>query len=166
MKKILKRILKVTSLTALTGILIIAIIILFPERLFAHKLSYKEFTVYSNNKIDDNIKAVLDAASALLQKSELNDPGYNYNIILCNNSFYNTIDNKILGTGPAARARLHNIIIKVRIDPEKNQAFPTFPTVCTINLPYMIAHEMTHCLQANKYSLLKFNPLKHPEFWK
>ena len=166
MKKILKRIFKVTSLTALTGILMTAIVILFPERLFAHKLSYKEFTVYSNNKIDDNIKAVLDAASALLQKSELNHPAYKYNIILCNNSFYNKIDNKIFGTGPAARARLHNVIIKVRIDAKKNQAFPTFPKACTINLTYMIAHEMTHCLQANKYGLLKFNPLKHPEFWK
>jgi hypothetical protein len=30
----------------------------------------------------------------------------------------------------------------------------------------MIAHEMTHCLQANRYGLLKFNPFKHPEFWK
>ena len=166
MKKIFRRILKVASLTALAGILIVAIIILFPQRLFAHKISYKEFIVYSNNKIDESIKAVLDGASALVQRSELYDPGYKYNIILCNNSFYNKIDNKILGTGPAARATLHNVIIKVRIDPVKNQAFPTFPKACTINLTHMIAHEMTHCLQANKYGLLKFNPFKHPEFWK
>jgi hypothetical protein len=25
---------------------------------------------------------------------------------------------------------------------------------------------MTHCLQANKYGILKFNPFRHPEFWK
>ena len=25
---------------------------------------------------------------------------------------------------------------------------------------------MTHCLQANKYGILKFNPFKHPAFWK
>ena len=30
----------------------------------------------------------------------------------------------------------------------------------------LVAHEMTHCLQANKYGIIKFNPFKHPELWK
>jgi hypothetical protein len=166
MKKIFRRVVKITSLTILTGILTIAIVIIFPQRLFAHKISYKEFNVYSNNKIDLRIKHVLDNASVVVRKSELYDPAFKYNIILCNNSLYNKIDNKILGTGPAARARLHNVIIKVRIDPGNNLAFPTFPKACEVNLTYLIAHEMTHCLQANKYGLLKFNPFRHPEFWK
>jgi len=166
MKKLFKRVLKITSLTILTGILTIAIVILFPQRLFAKKISYKEFTVYSNNKIEDNIKTVLDSSLVLIQRSELYDPAYKYNIILCNNSFYNKIDNKILGSGPAARARLHNVIIKVRIDAGGNLAFATFPKSCDVNLTYLIAHEMTHCLQANRYGLLKFNPFKHPAFWK
>jgi len=25
---------------------------------------------------------------------------------------------------------------------------------------------MIHCLQANKYGIFKFNPFRHPEFWK
>jgi len=166
MKKIFKRVLKVISLTILTGTLTIAIVILFPQPLFANKITYKEFAVYSNNRIDDNIKTVLDSALILVQKSELYDPEYKYNIILCNNSFYNKIDDKILGAGPAARARLHNVIVKVRIDAKDDLAFPAFPKSCKINLTHMIAHEMTHCLQANKYGLLKFNPIKHPEFWK
>src|SRR5689334_15988907 len=120
MKKILKRVLKITSLAILTALLTIVFIILFPQRLFAYKLSYKEFTVYSNNKVDDNIKTVLDSAAILIQNSELYDPEYKYNVILCFNSFYNKIDNKILGTGPSSRARLHNAIIKIRIDPKDN----------------------------------------------
>jgi len=62
MKKIFKRVLKVISLTILTGTLTIAIVILFPQPLFANKITYKEFAVYSNNRIDDNIKTVLDSA--------------------------------------------------------------------------------------------------------
>ena len=104
MKKIFKRVFKVTSLTILAGILTIAIIILFPQQLFAKRISYKKFTVYSNNKIDDNIKTVLDNALILVQKSELYDANYKYNIILCNNSFYNKIDDKLLGVGRTARA--------------------------------------------------------------
>ena len=59
-----------------------------------------------------------------------------------------------------------NIIIKVRIDPECNLAFPAFHKACEANLTQVIAHEMTHCLQAHKYGIWKFNPFKHPEFWK
>lgn len=166
MKKIFKIIFKITFLAFLTGIVTIVVILLFPQRLFANKMHYKEFTVCSNNKIDDSIKIILDNAMNLVKKSELYDSKYNYNIILCNNSFYNKIDDKLLGAGPTARATINNVVIKVRIDPETNLAFPTFQKPCEVNLTELIAHEMTHCLQANKYGLLKFNPFKHPEFWK
>lgn len=166
MKKIVKRIFKITLLTFLTTILTIVIIILFPQRLFANKISYKEFTVYSNDIIDNNIKIVLENALTLVEKSELYDSACNYNIILCHNTFYNKIDDKLLGIGRTARTTLKNVIIKVRIDPKGNLAFPAFHKACEINLAELIAHEMTHVLQANKYGILKFNPFKHPEFWK
>jgi hypothetical protein len=166
MKKIFKRTLKITFLATLTGVLTIVAIILFPQHLFAKKLSYKKFTVYSNDNIDNNIKPVLDSAFILVQRSELYDSTYNYNIILCNNSFYNKIDDKFLGAGPSARARLKNVIIKVRIDPKKNLFFPTFHKACEENLAELIAHEMIHCLQAHRYGIIKFNPFRHPEFWK
>lgn len=166
MKKIFKRIFKITLLTFLAAILTIAAIILFPQRLLANKMKYKEFTVCSNNKINNDIKIVLDNAMNLVQKSELYDSTYKYNIILCHNSFYNKIDDQLLGKGPTARVTLNNVIIKVRIDPKSNLAFPTFHKACEVNLTELIAHEMTHCLQANKYGILKFNPFKHPELWK
>jgi hypothetical protein len=62
-------------------------------------MSYKKFTVYSNEKIDDNIKTILDNAINLVEKSELCNPNYKYNIILCNSSFYNKTDDKLLGVG-------------------------------------------------------------------
>ena len=166
MKKLYKRILKITAIAIITAILTIATIVLFPEHLFANKLSYKCFTVYSNEKLGDDIKIVLDNAIHLVNKSEINDSDYKYNIILCYHSFYNKIDDKLFGEGPAARSRLNDVIIKVSIDPKNNLAFPTFHKACTVNLTELLAHEMTHCLQANKYGITKFNPLKHPEFWK
>jgi len=166
MKKVFKRVLKITFLSILTGILTIAAIILFPQKLFAKKFSYKRFTVYSNANVDDEIKIVLDNALILVQRSELYDPDYKYNIILCDHSFYNKIDDKVLGIGRTARATLKNIIIKVRIDPKKDLAFPTFHKACEKSLAEVIAHEMIHCLQANRYGILKFNPFSHPDFWK
>jgi hypothetical protein len=166
MKKIFKRVLKITFLAISAGILTIAIIILFPEQLFAKKISYKKFTVYSNDNVDDAIKTVLDSALILVQQSELFDSDYEYNVILCNNSIYNKIDDKILGIGRTARVTLKNVIIKVRIDPSENLAFPAFHKPCEENLTEVIAHEMIHCLQAHRYGIFRFNPFKHPEFWK
>ena len=166
MKKLFKRICKIILLTFLAGALTITLIILFPQRLFANKIKYKEFTVCSNDKIDDNIKIVLDKAMDLVQRSELFDPSYKYNIILCHNTLYNKIDDRLFGIGPVARARLNNVVIKVRIDPQRNLAFPTFRKKCEIYLTYLIAHEMIHCLQGKKYGIMKFNPFRHPELWK
>src|SRR5688572_1518346 len=165
-KKLFKRIRKIMLLTFFAGALTIILILLFPQRLFANKIKYKEFTVCSNDKIDDNIKIVLDKAMDLVQRSELYDPGYKYNLILCHNTLYNKIDDRLLGIGPSARPRLNNVIVKVRIDPQRNLAFPTFRKKCEIDLSYLIAHEMIHCLQAKKYGIMKFNPFRHPEFWK
>lgn len=166
MKKIFKGILKVTTIAIITAILTIATIVLFPEHLFANKLTYKCFTVYSNIKIDNDIKIVLDNAMNIVNKSEINDFNYKYNIVLCFNTFYNILDDKLFGEGPAARSRINDVIIKVKIDPKNNLAFPTFHKACEINLTELLAHEMTHCLQTNKYGITKFNPFKHPEFWK
>lgn len=166
MKKIFKIFLKISFLTLITTLLAITTIVLFPQRLFANKLEYKNFTVYSNDKIKNDIKIVLDNAMNLVKSSEINDPDYNYNVILSYNSFYDKIDDKLFGMGSAARSRGNNVIIKVRIDSKNNLAFPTFHKACEENLTCLLAHEMTHCLQVNKYGIIKFNPFIHPELWK
>jgi hypothetical protein len=153
-------------LAIITGTLTIITIVLFPQHLFAYKMEYDHFTVYTSEKIEDDIKIVLDNAMNLVRKSEMNDSNYKYNVILSYHSLYNEIDGKLLGVGPTARTTLNNVIIKVRIDPKNNTAFPTFHKACEVNLTELLAHEMIHCLQANKYGIIKFNPYKHPEFWK
>ena len=166
MKKIIRRIFKTTLLTLLAAILTIVIIVLFPQHLFANKLNHKNFTVCSNNKIDNDIKTILNNAMILVEKSELYDSNYKCNIILCYNTLYNKIDDILAEPGAAATPRGNNILIKVRIDPKNNLAFATFHKACEANLTELIAHEIIHCLQAHKYGFLKFNPFKHPEFWK
>src|SRR5690242_10474728 len=112
MKKILKRIFKISLLVFTTTILTIAVIIFSPQSLFANKMEYKNFIVYSNGEISSDIKIVLDKAMSLVKKSEIDDPNYKYNIILSYNSLLDKIDDKLAGIGPAARSRGNNIIIK------------------------------------------------------
>jgi len=165
MNKKFRKILKRMLFMLLIIISALVTIILFPQLVFANKMKYKNFKVCSNDKINPGIKIPLDNAIALVQRSELYDSSYKYNIILCHNTFYNKIDD-LLGIGPAARGRPNNVIIKVRIDPTSNLAFATFPKECEVNLTYLFAHEMIHCLQIKKYRIIKFNPFRQPELWK
>jgi hypothetical protein len=165
MTKKFRRVFKRTLLTVFIIVGALITMILFPQLLFANKMKYHNFKVCSNDKISDDIKPILDNALKLVQKSELYDSTYKYNIILCYNSFYNKVDN-LLGIGPAARARLNNVIVKVRVDPKNNLAFATFHKACEIDLTYLLAHEFVHCLQIKKYGIRKFNPFSTPEFWK
>lgn len=166
MRKTIKRILAVASLTIIITVSGLATIILFPQPLFANKIEYKEFTVYSNEEINNDIIPLLDNAMELVKESELNDPNYKYDIFLCYNSLFNKIDDKLLGIGPSARVTDNNITVKVKVDSERDLFFPTFHKNCEGSLTYLLAHEMIHCLQTNKYGMIKFNPLKHPEMWK
>ena len=152
-----------TGIVAISGLLTI---IFFPEPLFANKLEHGQFKVYSNNKIDKDIELVLDNSINLIKRSELYDPTNSYDIFLGYNSFFNEIDNTFLGNGPTARATDNNILIKAHIDSKRNLVFPTFYQNCEANLSYIIAHEMIHCLQEIRYGKLKFNPFRHPEYWK
>jgi hypothetical protein len=166
MKKTIKRILAGTLLTVIVTISGLATIIFFPQPLFANKMEYKQFKIYSNSEISKGIEIVLDNALGLVKKSELNDPTYTYDVFLCYKSIFNKIDDKLLGYGPTARATDNNVVVKVNVDPTRNLAFPTFRGNCEADLTYLVAHEMMHCLQENKYGKLRFNPFHHPAFWK
>jgi hypothetical protein len=166
MKKTIKRVFAATTLTILVTISGLATILLFPQPLFANKMEHRQFTIYSNDKITTDIIPLLDNAMALVEKSEINDPNYQYDILLSFNSLFNKIDDKVLGFGPSARATDNNVTIKVQVDIKRDLFFSTFHRKCQSSLTYLLAHEMIHCLQAHKYGIMKFNPIKHPEMWK
>jgi hypothetical protein len=166
MKKIIKRLFAGMLLTGLVTVSGLMTILFFPEPLFANALEHRPFTVYSNEPVDNDVHEVLDSALALVKRSELYDPEYTYDIFLSERTRFNAIDSKVLGHGPSARAMDNNIIVKVAVDFKRNVALPAFYEPCEANLTRLLAHEVIHCLQANKYGKIKFNPFRHPEFLK
>jgi hypothetical protein len=166
MKKQIKRIFPMATLTVVVTISGLATIILYPQPLFANKLEHGQFTVYSNEKISDDIIPLLNKARTLVAKAEINDPNYRYDIFLSFNTLFDKIDDRVLGPGPAARATDNNITVKVRVDTQGDLFFPTFHKNCQGSLAYLIAHEMTHCLQTKRYGMMKLNPVRPPEMWK
>jgi hypothetical protein len=57
--------------------------IVFPQYLFAHDISYKNFRVYSNQPLDENIERVLDLTEAKLEKSPIYDKELTERIFIC-----------------------------------------------------------------------------------
>jgi hypothetical protein len=163
MKRIFKKLIAGSLLVVMVTVSGLITLTIFPQSLFAHEIKHEKFRVYSDQVVDKTeIKPILDNAYSLIAQSELFDPEYEFNIFLAFGNIFNKIED-LQGRGPSARATAGNIIIKVPIDIENNLAFSS---VSRINLTELIAHEMVHNLQANRYGLWNFSPIKHPPLWK
>jgi hypothetical protein len=162
MKKVFKKIIVSLLLVVFVFVSGLITIILFPQPLFANKMEHGNFNVYSNGIISADIGIVLDNASQCVKACELYDEKFKYDLFFSYGTLYNEIDN-LMGPFPAARAVDNNVIIKIEADVSKNMATGKRSKV---NLTWLIAHEMVHCLQAHKYGKLKFNPWHHPPLWK
>jgi len=166
MRKTLKKLFAGTLLMSLVIVSGLASIILFPEPLFANKLEHGQVNVYANAPIEGSMTVVVDNALTLVKKSELYDPTYTFDLFFSYNSLFNKVDGALLGEFVSARATDNNVVVKVDIDSKRDLFFRTLNKACQGSLTYLLAHEMIHCLQENKYGKLKFNPLRHPAYWK
>jgi hypothetical protein len=153
---------------AITGCIIILLLgtgvtmMLFPNPLFAHKERYKSFTVYAENPIHPNYKDILERSLRLASQSELYDSGCKYDILLNEGSWYKEYTQAVLGPAPARNID-NNILLNSHVDFE-NAVLGTSHN--KRDLVQTITHEMVHCLQLNKYGMLKQNPIHHPPIWK
>ncbi len=165
MKKIIKRTIAGTLLFALVGIGGLVTLIFCPQSLFANKFEHNQFTVYYNKDYNiekEAFQVILDNAYEIVEKSELHNPDFKYKIFLAYNNIFNKIEG-LQGSGVIARATAWNIIFKKDIDLKSNRMYTDRSVV---DLTQLMAHEMVHILQADKYGLLNFSPLKHPPMWK
>src|SRR6478609_7332206 len=80
MKKIIKKAIVSTLVIFFVMMSGLVTIMLFPQPLFAHKMEYKKFRVYSDNVLDKKIEVVLNNAYSLVEQSELQDENYQYDI--------------------------------------------------------------------------------------
>ena len=139
-------------------------LVLFPQPLFANNYSYDQVNIYTKAPIDQNaFNQAIDQAITLLQKSELYDADYIFDVFLADQTAYNRLDDWLMGRWPVARAVANNVIIKRRVEVEKGLVDNGENR---FELVYVLAHEMIHCLQNHRFGMRKFNPLNHPPFWK
>ena len=134
------------------------LLLCFPQVLFAHEVSYKNFTVYSSEPLDASVYTMLDKVEARLSQSPLNNP---------------EVKPKILLTGSQ---RLYSMLSLQLGGNSFGKGFPVLPTTNVFinesdvgqdlvfrkaaennqrSLSGVVAHEVTHFLIRKKFGYVK-----------
>jgi len=142
-------------LSAALAILITAYgaVLAFPEPLFAHKYSYKNFVVYSRTPIDDRIRPELDVVSQRLARSELNDPNIVHRVFVAGSSFWYTFFNGPYRGAVARNYEFNNSIFVPQLDLSSEKVVHFDGR--TAPIATILAHEMTHTLSQKRLGLIR-----------
>ncbi len=126
------------------------LLVAFPQLLFRHSRTYKNFTVYMRQEVPAQIADVLDRAEVLLNASELYDPSDHHRMVFVNSfrlSRYLFLRNVHFGCNPAiapiyiTSADIPNDIARCELISPDDQRIRT--------LSNTIVHEITHQLLIN-----------------
>ena len=130
------------------------LLLIFPQVLFAHEISYGNATVYSREPIDQNIRTVLDKAGARLANSEISTGEVKPKVFLTDGfRFYSFLSLYIGGNSFGKGYPLlptNNIFIN-KSDLAKDLVFRSSPANNERSLSGVIAHETTHLLIRKRY---------------
>ncbi len=125
----------------------------FPEPLFAHKYSYKNFVIYSRTPIDDRIRAELDVVSQRLATSELNDPAIVHRVFITGSSSWYAFFNGPYRGAMARNYEFHNSIFVPQLDLTSGNVVHFDGTAAPI--ASILAHEMTHTLSQRRLGIIR-----------
>lgn len=126
----------------------------FPQYLFAHEVSYKNFKVYSRQPVDEHIYKVLDDAEARLSKSTIYDRDLSRRVFLTNSHrMYAVLSNKAFRSFANSLPFINNIVVN-KTDVERDLVFLNRREHNQRSLSGVIAHEVTHLFIRKKVGTL------------
>ena len=149
-------------LCSLAGLfLAYSLIVVFPQPLFAHKVEYKGFRVYSHDQIDPRIRSLLDEVAAKLDRSGLSSRGQVHRLFLCKSrgEFAFFAPHRRLATSINYQLG-HNIFIRSASIRENHVGEPGY---YGSTLTWIAAHEAVHTLEQDSVGLRTMLALP---FWK
>lgn len=165
----MKKIFKIGLFTILTVGLVFGFFVLitvFPEIVLKNKLEYKNYQVYSTERIDNDIKGVLDSIEKIVSKSEIYQPETEHRIFFYNENRFHKWIHSTLIKAPTFTAMYHlgnskiqNIVTFRPIDVKNNRLI--FDEKQKPHLTQIISHEIIHTFQYKVHG-----DTKHIPFWK
>jgi hypothetical protein len=146
---------------ALIVMLAYGTILAFPEPLFAHKYSYKNFCIYSRSPLDDRIRVELEVVSQRLAASELNDPKITHRVFVTGSPSWYAFFNGPYRGAMARNYEFNNSIFVPQLD--LSRGLVVHFDGRTAPIPEILAHEMTHTLERKRLGIIN---LWRAPFWK
>jgi hypothetical protein len=162
MKEIIKNWTLRISATALLVLGLLLIIILNPKLTYAHKTTYKAFTIYHNTPLDPFIRSHLDQVTEQLKTSEFYDHNFDLDICLNDGALYANIVSAIRGKA-FAWGFYNKVVLQGKMNYKDNYVELNG---YKWNLAQLLTHEITHCLQFNKLGFWNSNPIANISNWK
>ena len=134
------------------------LLLCFPQVLFAHQVTYKNFTVYSREPLDQNVYAVLDKVDAHLATCPINNTQVKPKIFLTNSQRLYSALSLYLGANSFGKGfgvlPTNNVFIN-EADVAKDLVFRKAPAFNQRSLSEVVAHEVTHLLVREKFGYVK-----------
>ena len=149
---------KVLRYVVASAVVAYVLLLSFPQVLFAHKVSHKNFKVYSREPLNQNIHAVLDNVEAKLLASGINNQEVKPKIFIFDSHGLYAFISLYVGTKSFAKgyAALPNENIFVnKSDIANDLVFRNAPADNERSLNGVIAHEVTHLLVRKKVGYLR-----------
>lgn len=149
------------GITVVSVILLYLCVLVFPQPLFTHHMTYQNYEVWSDQPIAPQITEVLDDVTRRLRTSKLYEPDRPLRIFFCNASWrlwlYGHFRDKMAGIADTCLTR--NVYIRAS-DIASNRVIPpnseSFADANQRPLSYFIAHEATHILESWRFGRLAF----------
>jgi hypothetical protein len=134
-----------------------AILILYPQPLFAYSVDYGAFTVHSDRPLDPAMARVIEDAERRLRSSELYRADEKYRVFLCNEPWRLWLLARDTSVGGTAEILFTGNIYIREADAASNRVLIGDAILADAQarpLSYFIAHEAAHVLQSRRFGRL------------
>ena len=134
------------------------LLLCFPQVLFAHQVTYKNFTVYSRQPLDQSVYVMLDKVETRLATSGINNTQVRPKIFLTNSQRLYSFLSLYLGANSFGKGfgilPTNNVFIN-EADVARDLVFRKAPAFNQRSLSEVVAHEVTHLLVREKFGYWK-----------
>jgi len=145
---------RIVRYLVVTVVVSYVLLLCFPQVLFAHEISYRNFTVYSREPLDQNIYTVLDRVQSRLAASQINNKEVKPKIFFTNGFGLYAMLSLYFGSNSFGKGYAilptNNIFIN-KSDVPQDLVFRKAPANNERSLSGVIAHETTHLLIRKRY---------------
>jgi capsule polysaccharide modification protein KpsS len=142
-----KRIIRLARYLFLFAAVAFIFLLAYPQVLFAHEVSYKNFNVYSREPISQDVYAMLDKVEVQLSASQLNNTAVKPKIFLTNSQKLYSLLSLYIGGNSFGKGfpllPTSNVFIN-EADISRDLVFRKAPANNQRSLSGVISHEITH----------------------